>query len=287
MSVLFFADREENPTLEAADRNAAGPAPAAMIFDPGSGLLHAAGPSFSSYGMMAAAQHRLLGNNQVRVTYANGNALVFGSGAGAAVGPAQLMAMAHAHHAQTYSISLSGTLEGSGTRWRATYRWQPESTITPVAAFAQNQPSPYLSFQFRQPIHLRRDGSGGLEALLNLRNLLAQGYQPILHERWFAAGFCADAASCDRRAGLQLLASTPIFARWIAASCKPSRTNVQKGSEALFALAAAPLGIGAGCAIVTSGSGYLPLLLAVLQQCLGTVLQPEWTRSSTGRAFGS
>ena len=31
-----------------------------------------------------------------------------------------------------------------------------------------------------QPIHVTRDGSGGLEALLEVRNLLAEGYRPYI-----------------------------------------------------------------------------------------------------------
>jgi hypothetical protein len=71
-------------------------------------------------------------------------------------------------------------LEGTGTRWRATYRWQPESTVTSVASFSQDAGDPYLNLMLRQPIHIRRDGSGGFEAIVNLRNLLAQGYRPYL-----------------------------------------------------------------------------------------------------------
>jgi hypothetical protein len=32
----------------------------------------------------------------------------------------------------------------------------------------------------RQPIHLSRDSSTGIEALLDVRNLLAEGYRPYL-----------------------------------------------------------------------------------------------------------
>ena len=41
-------------------------------------------------------------------------------------------------------------------------------------------PSPTSTCTFGQPIHLRRDGSGGFEAVLDVRNLLAQGYRPYL-----------------------------------------------------------------------------------------------------------
>ena len=93
---------------------------------------------------------------------------------------AQVLAAARLRRVQTYAIALSGTLDGSGTRWRASYRWQPEDTVTQVAPFAANAVEPYLSLHLRQPIRLRSDGSGGIDALLNVGNLLAQGYRPMV-----------------------------------------------------------------------------------------------------------
>jgi len=154
----------------------------ALLFDPESGLVRAAGSGFSSVGVAATVQHRLPKGNQVRLSYANGNALVMGAAPQQAA-LAQVLASARARHAQTYTISLSGTLDGSGTRWRATYRWQPEATITSVAAFSQQGDDPYLSLRLRQPIHIRRDttsGPSGFEAVVDLRNLLAQGYRPYV-----------------------------------------------------------------------------------------------------------
>ena len=52
--------------------------------------------------------------------------------------------------------------------------------MTSVAPYAVDAAEPYLSIHLRQPIHLTRDGSGGLEALLDIRNLLAEGYRPYL-----------------------------------------------------------------------------------------------------------
>ena len=72
---------------------------------------------------------------------------------------AEVLGAAHPRRAQTYSISLSGTLDGTGTRWRASYRWQPEDTVTEVAPFALDAAAPYLNLQLRQPIQLSRDGS--------------------------------------------------------------------------------------------------------------------------------
>ena len=90
------------------------------------------------------------------------------------------MAAARSRHAQTYAISLSGTLEGTGTQWRASYTWQPDESVTSVTPFAQEISEPFLNLHFRQPIRITRDGAQGLEALLDMRNLLAEGYQPYI-----------------------------------------------------------------------------------------------------------
>ncbi len=81
---------------------------------------------------------------------------------------------------QSYSICLSGTLDGSGTQWQASYRWQPESTITSVAPFALNAVQPYLIFGSDNGCTRAAMGTCGLQALIDMRNLLAQGYRPYL-----------------------------------------------------------------------------------------------------------
>jgi hypothetical protein len=93
---------------------------------------------------------------------------------------AQVLASAQPRRTQTYALSLSGTLEGTKTRWRASYRWQPEDTVTQVAPFAVDATAPWLNPHLRQPIHLCRNGCGDINALLGVGNLLAQGYRPYL-----------------------------------------------------------------------------------------------------------
>jgi hypothetical protein len=180
MTVLVYTDNIDNPVIEAMGRFADGDSGAAQVLlDPASGLLHAAGPAFSTAGMMATAEHRLPGGNQIRLSYANGDALVMPTVSRPAT-MAQVLAGAHPRHAQMYALSLSGILDGSGTRWRASYRWQPEATVTQVAPYAVDALEPYLNLHIRQPIRMSRDGIGGFEVLFDMRNLLAQGYQPYL-----------------------------------------------------------------------------------------------------------
>jgi hypothetical protein len=185
MTVLVFADRIENPVLEASDHFAtngtgtSGPGDSAVLFDPASGLLRASGPNYTSAGMTATLVRQLPGRNVVQVSYATGDALAMEAGSRAA-SLEQALATVHPRRAQTYALSLSGTLEGTGTRWRASYRWQPEDTVTRVAPYAADAVAPYLNFHLCQPIHARRDGASGFEALLDLRNLLAEGYRPYV-----------------------------------------------------------------------------------------------------------
>jgi len=182
MAVLVFQDNVQNPVMEAMGHFAAadsGADPIAALIDRASQMLRVAGPDFSSTGMAASFERSLPGGNHVRLSYANGNALVVPASAQPA-SLAQFLAAVHPRHAQTYALSLSGTLDGTGTRWRASYRWQPEDTVTAVAPFTVDATSPYLNLRLRQPIHLSREGSGGFEAMLDVRNLLAEGYRPFL-----------------------------------------------------------------------------------------------------------
>jgi len=182
MSVALFSDRVDQPALEAAARFAAedaGDLTAVALLDSAGNLLRAAGPSYATAGVTASIERVLPAGNRVRLSYANGDAVVIPAQA-APAGLATVLAAARARRAQTYSISLSGTLEGTGTRWHASYRWQPDDTVTAVAPNNQDASAPYFNLKVRQPIRLGRDGLTSFEVLLDVQNLLAEGYQPFL-----------------------------------------------------------------------------------------------------------
>ncbi len=180
MQFVIYGDDIDNPTIEGSGRlSANSEASEWLLVDGASGLLRAAGPNYSTAGLLASLESRLPGHNRVKLIYASGDALVMQ----ASVKPESVGAIlqgAHARRAQMYSLVLSGTADGTGTRWRASYRWQPEATVTQVAPFAIDASEPYLNVYIRQPIRLYREGPGGLEAQIDLRNLLAEGYQPFL-----------------------------------------------------------------------------------------------------------
>ena len=181
MAVLLYADEVKNPALEASanfvDGN--GPASKAVLYDPQSGLLRTAGPNYSSAGLEASVQHTLPGKSLIRASYTTGDAVVM-SALPQPVEFSQLAASAHTRRVEAYALSFSGTLDGTGTRWQASYRWQPDDTVTEVAPFAVDALAPYLNLHICQTIHQSRKGSSGIEALVEVRNLLAQGYHPYL-----------------------------------------------------------------------------------------------------------
>jgi len=186
MRVVIYGDSIDNPVIEGSGHlTAAGAGSSLLLVDGASGLLRAAGPNYSTTGILASVESQLPGHNHIRLSYASGDALVLHSStfSGSPASISSILATAQPHRAQMYSLALSGTAEGTGTRWRASYRWQPEDTVTAVAPFAVDASQPYLNIYIRQPLHLtsaNHEGSNGVEIQIDLRNLLAEGYQPFI-----------------------------------------------------------------------------------------------------------
>jgi hypothetical protein len=77
---------------------------------------------------------------------------------------------------------LKGTLPGTGTRWIVSYRWVNGEALTPVDIFnsSAGQADPYLNLFLRQRIPSMGFLPSHLEAIVDLRNLLAEGYVPVV-----------------------------------------------------------------------------------------------------------
>ncbi|WP_263359220.1 carboxypeptidase-like regulatory domain-containing protein [Acidicapsa ligni] len=180
MQFVIYGDSIENPMLQGSGHLTSGDnAGQWVLVDGASNMLRTAGPNYSTKGLMASVESRLPGHNKVRLSYASGDALVMHAN----LNPEDLgtiVQSAHSHRAQMYSISLSGTVQETKTHWRASYRRQPESTVTAVAPFAVDASEPYLNVYVRQPVWTNRQGPGGFDFVLDLENLLAEGYQPFL-----------------------------------------------------------------------------------------------------------
>jgi hypothetical protein len=82
--------------------------------------------------------------------------------------------------AQSATIALRGRVLHTGTRVRASYRWQPTRLVTAVDPYASFGDQAYFSCYLRQALRLGNLLPAGLDATVDVTNLLAQGYRPFL-----------------------------------------------------------------------------------------------------------
>jgi hypothetical protein len=82
----------------------------------------------------------------------------------------------------TAALKLNGTIPRYKTRWIASYRWTSGATLVPVDMFnaSAGQTDPFFNLFIRQPLPHFHGIPGNMEALIDIRNLLAQGYVPVL-----------------------------------------------------------------------------------------------------------
>jgi hypothetical protein len=84
--------------------------------------------------------------------------------------------------AQSATIALRGRVVHTGTRIRASYRWQPTRLVTAVDPYASFSDQAYFGCYLRQALKLGNLLPAGLDATVEVTNLLAQGYRPFLSE---------------------------------------------------------------------------------------------------------
>lgn len=82
--------------------------------------------------------------------------------------------------AQSATVALKGRVLRSGTKVRAAYRWQPARMVTAVNPYAAFSDQAYFSFYLRQAMRFGNLLPPGLEATVDVTNLLAEGYRPFL-----------------------------------------------------------------------------------------------------------
>jgi Carboxypeptidase regulatory-like domain len=166
-----------------------------LLFDETSDLLRASGQSYTGNGMLSEVEQQVNGSTWISFEVAVGDALTMPeTAAGTSSLDAGLDGM-KAHETPMFGAGVRGKVAASGTQWQASYRWQNARTLTPVDGFASGTATPYLSFLVRQPIRYRRMIPNGVEALVDVRNLLAEGYRPFLSSDGSTLYF-AEAARC-------------------------------------------------------------------------------------------
>ena len=133
---------------------------------------------YQAQGVNVMVTEPLGQNLWAALEYSTGSGLV-GDSTGGSTLPVVLGSLRE-RKSQAATFALKGSLPGTGTKVRAVYRWQPQGLVTAVDAYREFSDQAYLSFHVRQPVRWEGMLPPGLEASIDVSNLLAQGYQPFL-----------------------------------------------------------------------------------------------------------
>ncbi|HTT23356.1 MAG TPA: carboxypeptidase-like regulatory domain-containing protein [Candidatus Sulfotelmatobacter sp.] len=174
LQVAMFADRITDPALTGlGEVTSAG---GFLLPDITSGTFSYTGRSFDTSGVRVVVQHRFASDLTATLDYGFGGVLEL-SHPDIPIQQAQQWMSTERRHA--LAAKLSGTFDRTHTRWIASYRWIKGPALTSVDMFnaSPGQSDPFLNIFIRQPIPTL---GGHMEALIDIRNLLAQGYVPVL-----------------------------------------------------------------------------------------------------------
>jgi len=176
MQVAFFSDNLTDPVL--TDVGALSTESGNVLPDIYSGTFNYQGNDLSTQGMRLVLQRKLLSDLTATLDYAYGGVLDLSR---PDVQIQDARDYIRSERRQAVASKFSGTIPKSHTHWVASYRYTAGHTLTPVDLFntSAGQSDPYFNLFLRQPIPSSFIG-GHMELLIDLRNLLAQGYVPVM-----------------------------------------------------------------------------------------------------------
>jgi hypothetical protein len=197
--VAFYEDQVHSPVIGGGgsflQQDLAG---GDVLYDPVSQVFRVTGPGYTTGGVRAEFAHKVGTSTWATLSYAGGKALAFES-PDSAVSMDEAVQGISERRAEAITASLDSVLVSTGTGLRASYRWQPADTISPVAAYDSFGQGAYLNILIRQKLHCGHLLPNGTEALVDVRNLLAQGYRPFLTRDGSTLYFAQDERSIQGR----------------------------------------------------------------------------------------
>jgi Carboxypeptidase regulatory-like domain len=177
VQVAVFTDRVADPALTGTGEVTA--AGGFLLPDISSGTFSYAGKNLDTNGLRVVLQRKFSADLTATLDYAFGGALDLARPDVSLQDAQQWVITQHRH---AIAAKFSGTLPRAHTQWITSYRWVNGPAITPVDMFnaSPGQSDPFLNVFIRQPIPSMGFLPGHMEAVIDVRNLLAQGYVPLL-----------------------------------------------------------------------------------------------------------
>jgi hypothetical protein len=171
--VAAYSDRVGDPALlGTGEATAVG---GFILPDVSSGTFTYAGKTLDTNGLRFVLQRKFSDDLTATVDYAFGGVVDLSKD----VSLQQAQQYLTTQRRQAVAGKLSGTAPHTHTSWIASYRWVNGPALTPIDMFnaSPGQSDPFLNIFIRQPIPSL---GGHVEAIIDVRNLLAQGYVPVL-----------------------------------------------------------------------------------------------------------
>jgi hypothetical protein len=177
LQFAVYADQLSNPALTGVGELTA--ASGEVLPDLYSGTFTYRGSELDTRGMRVVLQRKLNSDLTATLDYGYGGVLDLANDNATLQDARQFMVKKERH---TVAAKLSGTVPCSKTSWIASYRWISGQSLTPVDSFnsSAGRADPYLNIFVRQPIPGSRFLQAHMDAIIDLRNLLAQGYVPVM-----------------------------------------------------------------------------------------------------------
>ena len=151
-----------------------------ILADPFSETFSYNGGTLSTNGFRAVAQRQLTSDLTATLDFSYGGVLALENAAALQGGPSAASFDTVRRH--SIAAKLSGKIPGCHASWIASYKLSDHRALTPVDAFnvSAGQADPYLSLFIRQPLPTLNFLPGQMEALIDVRNLMAEGYVPVM-----------------------------------------------------------------------------------------------------------
>lgn len=179
MQAALYTDRIADPALTGVGDISA--VSGEVLPDVFSGTFTYQGHDFETRGVRLVLERKLTSDVSATVNYSYGGTLELDQDG---VNFADVRDYSVLRNRQALSGKLSGTAPGTKTRWIASYGWTSGRALTPVDMFnaSAGQADPFLDLFFRQPIPGTSSLPGHMDIVVEIRNLLAQGYVPVFGE---------------------------------------------------------------------------------------------------------
>jgi len=177
MQVAYYSDRLRDPALIGVGEFSSRIGD--VLPDVYSGTFTYEGRNLDTHGLRLVLERQLTSDITATADYSYGGVLDLN---GETPTLESVRAQSVTRNRHMISGKLNGTAPRTKTRWIASYGWTSGRALTSVDMFnaSAGQADPFLDIFFKQPIPCTRALQGHMDVVVEIRNLLAQGYVPLV-----------------------------------------------------------------------------------------------------------